>query len=187
MTKDILISLDLEMNQPSGRIIQVGAIAGRLTTGECLSRFSQHVALPDGEVVDPRITTLTGITPEQVANAAPLPSVINDLAGWLRSYADERVLNPLTWGGGDSQTLRAQAGLDDEAWFFGRRWIDVKTVYTTWRLANGHTGQGGLARALRQLDLAFEGRKHQAADDAWNTFRAYRALMLKFSLHAVLE
>jgi inhibitor of KinA sporulation pathway (predicted exonuclease) len=62
-------------------------------------------------------------------------------------------------------------------WAFGRRWIDTKTVYVTRRLALGLPYQGGLARSMTKLGLAFEGRKHDALDDAINTWRMYYKLV----------
>jgi len=43
--KELLVSMDLELNQPSRRIIQIGAVIGNIRTGEIVSRFdSQSVS-----------------------------------------------------------------------------------------------------------------------------------------------
>jgi inhibitor of KinA sporulation pathway (predicted exonuclease) len=91
-----------------------------------------------------------------------------------------RILNPLTWGGGDTVILRQQLGLSEERWMFGRRWIDVKTLYVAWRMSHDKEISGGLAKAMTRLGLTFQGRKHNALDDAHNTFRMYRALLAEF-------
>jgi len=98
----------------------------------------------------------------------------------LEPFAGERVLNPITWGGGDTETLREQLQLDREQWLFGRRWLDAKTLFVAWRMAQGRELQGGLGRSMTKLGLAFEGRQHNAIDDAENTFRIYRALLFEF-------
>lgn len=39
----ILTAVDLELNQPSGKIIQIGACKGNIETGEVISSFSCFV------------------------------------------------------------------------------------------------------------------------------------------------
>jgi len=156
--KELLVAIDLEMNRPSARIIQIGAVLGNVGTGKVLARFD--VKVNPLETLDPRIIELTGIRQIEVDTACTLARAYKRLADWLAPHAAERALNPLTWGGGDSDTLREQLGLQDERWLFGRRWIDVKTLYVAWRMAQGKDIQGGLAKAMTQLGLAFSGRKH---------------------------
>jgi len=62
MTSDVtnFICFDLELNQPSEKIIQLGAIAGNIQTGEILESLSAYIN--PGEPLDPKIITLTGIT-----------------------------------------------------------------------------------------------------------------------------
>ncbi|MHB0929147.1 MAG: exonuclease domain-containing protein [Candidatus Nanopelagicales bacterium] len=177
MFKPHMVALDLEMNQPSGKIIQIGACVGDITTGEVLSVFSAFVH--PYEAINPRITTLTGITNKDMATATPLAGSVAQLESWLLPYEATRALNPLTWGGGDSIILREQLNTDDDRWVFGRRWLDVKTLFVAWRLSQQKTGEGGLARSMTKLRLAFEGRKHNAQDDAVNTFRMFMALKAK--------
>ena len=52
-------------------------------------------------------------------------------------------------------------------------WIDTKTLFVSWRFANGKPIQGGLAKSMLKVGIKFEGRKHNATDDAVNTFRTY--------------
>lgn len=173
--KSVCIALDLEMNQPSGAIIQVGLAAGDLRTGECLG--SLEVLVSPGEPLSPSIIKLCGITDAMLAAEGVSLSAAHDrILEFLAPFAASRQLNPLTWGGGDSDTLRKQLGKDGETWAFGRRWIDTKTVYVAWQHAHGREARGGLRSSMKQLGLKFEGRAHTAAADAWNTFRMYRKL-----------
>jgi DNA polymerase III alpha subunit (gram-positive type) len=87
--KELIVALDRELNQPSGRIVQIGAVPGNVRTGEVVSHFDAKVN--PGEPFSSRIAELTGLS-------AP----------------------------------------------------------------------------------AFQGRKHNALDDALNTFRMYRALLAEF-------
>lgn len=182
--RNMLVSLDLEMNQPSGAIIQIGAVMGNLETGEIVSKFESKVN--PSEVLAPAIIALTKISQADVDQAPHLVEAYFALNQWLGPYAELRVLNPLTWGGGDTETLRVQLNMERERWPFGRRWIDAKTLYVAWRMAQGKDISGGLARAMTKLGLAFQGQKHNALDDATNTFRMYRALLKQFQLSAYL-
>lgn len=178
MVKPLIVSLDLEMNQPSGLIIQIGAVVGDIRTGEVLSRFDAKVN--PGELLNPEISALTGIRADELIEAPSIHKAGEALAQWVAQFDPDRMLNPLTWGGGDTETLRRELDGSDDRWPFGRRWIDVKTLFVAWRMAQGKPIAGGLARAMTKLKLSFEGRKHNAVDDAYNTFRMYRALLAEF-------
>lgn len=173
--KPVCIALDLEFNQPSGKIIQVGLAAGDLSSGALVDTFSRYVRLD--EPLAPSIGELCGITPDMLDSAPCLDEVEREMRQWLAPYADTRQLNPLTWGGGDSQTLRAQLGQEDERWPFGRRWVDVKTVFVALQHSRGRNAAGGLSSSLRKVGLQFDGRPHDARDDAVNTWRMYVRLL----------
>lgn len=171
------MSFDLEMNQPSGTIIQVGYVVGDTDTGEILNRGCHNIYCE--EEIAPRIELLTGVTQHDVNKGISLVDMYKILVDVHQKYNCFR--NPLTWGGGDSHELKTQlrvAGVKDPH-LFGRRWIDAKTLYVSYRLANGKPPQGGLAKAMLRLGLKFDGRKHNAGDDAYNTFLIYLKL-LKF-------
>jgi inhibitor of KinA sporulation pathway (predicted exonuclease) len=67
--------------------------------------------------------------------------------------------------------------LDDDRFLFGRRWIDCKTLYVSRCFARGEKHQAGLAKAMTKVGLRFDGRKHNAMDDAINTFFLYCKLI----------
>jgi inhibitor of KinA sporulation pathway (predicted exonuclease) len=177
----LYLSLDLEMNQPSGHIIQIGACIGELSSGKLVADFSCFVN-PE-EALDLRISALCGIPPADLVNAPCLLDAYAQFLAWLKPYDDTRQLNPLTWGGDDSAYLLTRLGVatGEAPYPFGRRCVDVKTVFVALQNAKGLAGQGGLANAMKTLKLLFEGRKHNARDDAWNTFRMYVALLKSFN------
>ena len=150
-----------------------------------MSRFETKVN--PGEQIDSRIVDLTKITQCDVDAAPRLKEAYASLCEWMSGYNTERILNPLTWGGGDTETLREQLGLSEEYWPFGRRWIDAKTIFVAWRMAQGRAMEGGLARSMTKLGLAFTGQKHNARDDAENTFRIYSALVRQFNVSGYLQ
>jgi len=142
--KELIVALDLELNQPSRRVVQIGAVLGNVRTGEVVSQFDLKVN--PGEPFSLRIAELTGISPQEIESAPSLAEAGQALAAWLAPRDSVRLLKPLTWGGGDTETLRDQLGVASERWIFGRRWIDVQTLYVAWRMAQGKDISGGLAK-----------------------------------------
>jgi inhibitor of KinA sporulation pathway (predicted exonuclease) len=173
-----LLSLDLEMNQPSGKVIQVGACVFRKKDGAIIDKFMVYVN--PGEKLDKQIVELTGITQNKV-----------DTEGYsckeayfkLKQFAQKhKVLkNPLVWGSGswdDSAHLYKEAN-PGEPNFMGHRVWDVKTLYQMYRFENGLSIKGGLAAAMEELGLTFEGKNHNALFDAINTVKIYKFLTSK--------
>jgi inhibitor of KinA sporulation pathway (predicted exonuclease) len=168
-----IISLDLEFNQPSGKIIEIGAVAGDLVNGEVVSLFESLVALDEDLL--PRITTLTGISPEMLFDAPNLADAGAAFLTWSASFKE--FPNLMTWGGGDSEQLKQQLGSNFK-WPFGFRYLDVKTVFIAHQQSKGHwMPRGGLAKSMTKLGLSFQGQKHRALCDAYNTFALYYNLL----------
>jgi len=166
------------MAQPSGRIIQMGAVVGDISTGKILDRFRLHIN-PDEQLSD-YIVKLTGITQEQVDNGVSLREGYAQLCDFHARHGS--FCNVITWGGGDVEEIRKQmheayGSESTQSWPFGRRWIDAKTIWVSYRLAKGEPIQGGLAKSMTKVGLQFIGRKHDAQDDAENTFRMYLAML----------
>jgi inhibitor of KinA sporulation pathway (predicted exonuclease) len=169
---EIYTSLDLEMDQPSNRIISIGYCIGNIYTEEVLSRGDIYIKSP--VKLNPEIIKLTGIT-DNTLETIGHDSVLDG----YRILAAEHLkynsfINPVTWGGGDSQLLFEQSQLPDgEKWCFGRRHLDVKTIFITRQLARKLKPYSGLARSMTKVGLAFQGKKHKSEDDAYNTFRMF--------------
>ena len=176
MKPDIFTFIDLEMNQPSGKIIQLGAVVGNIRTGEILERLS--VFVNPNEQLNPFIIDLTGISQEQVDSGVTLKEMYDSLYTLHKKHGSFR--NFGQWGGGDSKCIKDALGMDDESFVGGRRELDVKTIFIGWRLSQGEKIQSGLAKSLIKLGLAFEGKKHNALSDAENTFRIFMALLGKY-------
>lgn len=171
-----LTALDLEMNQPSGKIVQIGAVVGDTISGEITQRLRIYVN--PGEPIAPFITDLCGITQDQIdKDGMPLADAYQILKKFHLQHAE--FMNPVTWGGGDSQEVFDQ--LDPQAredWCFGRRWIDAKTVAISQMIARENKVlSGGLGSSMKRFGLKFAGRKHDAQDDAENTFKIYHHML----------
>ncbi len=172
------VALDLEYNQPSGTIIQVGVAIGSASQSDqeyIVRRWDLQVS----ESISEFITQLTGITDEACKAGVSLEQCAQELGELLREH--EVFLNPVTWGGGDSaDLLRAFAQAQIEFPYFGRRWIDVKTWATLLSLARTQTAKiqhGGLSKAMARFKLHFVGEAHRADVDAFNTLRLFFAIL----------
>lgn len=173
---DIFTSIDLEMNQNSRKIIQIGAVVGNISNGKVIDKISIYVN--PNEKLASHIEELTGIRQKDVDNGLTLEEAYYKLKKWHENY--QSFINCITWGGEDTKELLLQLKQENpnfEDWCFGRRCIDVKTIWVSYRLANGLPIQGGLAKSMTKVGLAFKGRKHNAADDAENAFQMYLKML----------
>ena len=181
------LALDLELNQPSGKIIQVGVAIGDKNT-----RFEDYVVrkwyIDPQEPISEFINDLTGITDSDIrAEAYSHEHVARELSELIREH--KVFINPVTWGGGDSVELLAEF-CKNHADFphFGRRWIDVKTFYTYLMLTRGKAASGGLSSAMGYFKLHFKGAAHRADVDAANTLALFFKLLDRQSrLESILD
>lgn len=170
------LALDLELNQPSNRIIQVGITLGSRMQSQEEWLVRQWLLDPE-EPISEFITGLTGITNEDIATkAVPWEQMAHELGALIAEK--QPFVNPVTWGGGDSVELLAslQARSIDFP-YFGRRWVDVKTAHTFLALTNGKKPTGGLRATMSHYKLHFIGEQHRADADAFNTLRLFFRLM----------
>lgn len=169
-------SLDLELNNKSDgtvpKVIQVGIALGE--TSENIKTYSWYV--DPQEPIAPFITKLTGITDEMIAEkSVPLSQVAEELGNLLTE--EKPFCNPIVWGANDANELKnefRQNGIDFP--FFGRRIVDVKTIFVYLEQVNGRSPKGGLRGAMNKYKCPFLGTPHNAMDDALNTLRFYFAL-----------
>lgn len=172
-----MLSLDLEMNQPSGKIIQVGAVIGSVKTGEVIAKEMWYV--DPLEEVSEEITELTGINTGHVyQELSPLEAYRK-----LKSFkeAHKCFMNPIVWGSGtrnDSSMLYDQAK-PGEPNFMGHRVLDAKTIYQSMRAASSKSIKAGLEKAMGKVGMKFDGTPHRALDDALNTWRIWWLLSQK--------
>ena len=174
----IVSSIDLEMNQPSKNIIEIGITVGDLMTGDVLHKDGMFIKLPNDETIHPRITKLTSIRDEDLdRNGLDLREAYLLVTHIHRKYDAYR--NPIVWGSGndnDSSHIKDQlernfdVGMDFDEFCFGRRVLDIKTMFQMQFIANGINPKCGLAKAMTRVGLQFKGKKHRAVDDAYNTF-----------------
>lgn len=171
------VALDLELEQPSQRVIEVGVVVARLGS-PASTWLCRNWLIANETPLSDFIQGLTGISQTEMnLHGVPLAQCCSELGTLLANTPDLHP-NAVTWGGGDSAELQDEfkaAGLAFP--HFGHRWIDVKTLATFLRFSQGALKPGGLASELRAHRMTFEGRPHRALDDAFNTMRLYFALL----------
>lgn len=178
--KDInYLALDLELNNKNDgsipKIIQVGVAIGSPKDPDNIKLESWYI--DPGEPIEPRITELTGITNDTIkACSVSHSEVAANLATMITKY--KPFVNPVTWGQGDALELLEEfkdKGIHSP--FFGRRIIDVKTIYVMLEQVNGRSPSGGLKKSMNRYGCKFLGDPHVAPIDAFNTLRFYFHLM----------
>jgi inhibitor of KinA sporulation pathway (predicted exonuclease) len=178
--KDIkYFSLDLELNNLNNgqtpKIIQVGiAIASPIRPND-IQTFSWY--LDPEEEISPFITKLTGIDNQLVKEKAVSHETVAEQFGELLKV-NECFVNPIVWGGGgdgnDASELKAEfreRNIDFP--FFGRRVVDIKTLYVFKQMVEGKSPSGGLRKSMNSCGLSFKGTPHNAEFDSLNTLRFF--------------
>jgi inhibitor of KinA sporulation pathway (predicted exonuclease) len=174
----IRVFLDLEMNQPSGSIIQIGAVAMNMKNGRVNVLFKMPVN--PKETIAPEITTLTGITQKDVDEAPTLEVALTKFWAWAPSHSIA------AWGTDCDLVLAETRRLNVPT--YGRVHIhNVKEMASDLRCAfPSHKARGGLVPTMELFGLKFEGRHHDALDDAMNTARlAYHFVRIVARFHDI--
>ena len=181
------LALDLELNQPSGKIIQVGVAIGDKNT-----RFEDYVVrkwfIDPQEPISEFINDLTSITDADIrAESYSHDFVARELSALIKEH--KCFVSPVQWGGGDSVELLAEFCKNHVDFpHFGRRWIDVKTWYTYLMLTRGKQPSGGLSSAMGYFKLHFKGPAHRADVDAANTLALFfKLLERQAQLESILD
>lgn len=170
------VAFDLEMNQPSNKIIQIGWCI----FDENGFETPKQIYVKIEEELNPEIIKLCHIDlNEYQANAVSF-----ELAYLL--FRGDCEINqvskqPVVWGGGDLKLLQKSyneiIGLND--FYLGRTELNIKNIHQAFMESKGLKTQGGLAKSMTKWGLNFAGTKHQAHWDAYNTARLYIKMLEK--------
>jgi len=179
MKPENFFALDLELNNKKDgtvpKIIEVGIAIGNPQDPENIHPFNWY--LDPQEPITEEIEKLTGIT-DVVIKASSVPHEIcaNELGDLIK--VNNCFCNPITWGQGDAEELKTEfRDRDIHFPFFGRRILDVKTIYVFNQIVKGRTKSGGLKKSMASYGLDFVGTPHRASIDALNTLRFFFHLL----------
>lgn len=168
------LALDLELNQPSGKIIEIGVVIGNRTDG-VIDEMSWLI--DPIESIDESIVELTGINDDLIVErGVSLGYAAAELSAMIVKHSC--FVNPVQWGHGDAELLKSElrlAGIDFP--HFGRRTIDVKTICTFLSKAVGRKPNGGLKSHVERYGLVFLGQAHRACFDARATLELFFELL----------
>ena len=131
--------------------------------GELIDEFTEFIK----PIVHPRLskycTDLTTITQEQVDKADEFPEVYKRFLEWK---GDTDLWG--SWGRYDYRQLKDDCGIHDIPFTMNNH-INLKQVYSDLFKFK----RCGLARAIKQQNLKFEGTHHRGIDDCRNIYKIY--------------
>lgn len=182
-----LVIFDLEAtcweeNHPSlGRkdseIIEIGAVRVDKNTGKILDSFQKFVRPHFHPYLSDYCKNLTSISQDDINSAELLEVVLNEFDKWLQD-SDEYIMS---WGQYDKNQIIMETD---------RKYIKNHPIIS--RLVNKHLNMKnqfshvfnvkhcGLSRALKFLNMKFDGTKHRGIDDAINMAYLYENVKDKF-------
>ncbi len=172
------IILDLEFNpvrEPEIRdkmrseIIEIGAVKLDDELKE-ISSFDRYIK-PEYNSVEEKISRLTGITNDQLADCGNFHEVMQDFISWI----GDEPFSLYSWSLTDMNVMLDEIDYkepDDESYDrFFVHWIDLQRIY---QRQMGFYKSMGLTNALGTLNIYFDGAEHGALADARNTAEIMR-------------
>lgn len=172
-----LIAVDLELNQPSHKMIQIGAVCFQPDKGLLVETFNQLI--DPKEELSEEISALTGIKKESLLGKPDAVAAAELFTQFKKRHQANSI--GIVWGGALSNDIRhiyQETGLESP---FDSRIIDVKAVFQM--LANATTSEmrqkAGLEKACLKVGIGWDdkfGAPHDALADAYNTYRIYMFL-----------
>ena len=153
-------------------IIEIGAVILNqdLEQKGVYKKYVKPVRCP---LIHESIVSLTGITDEAVADAPQLLEAMLDFEKWCRSFGKDYEV--FAWSENDLRQVReelASKALNHEGKldYMFDNWHDFQDEF---RHMLGYRNPIALNRAVDMTEQNFEGRQHDACDDALNTARLY--------------
>lgn len=180
------IVVDLEMNPTNKKLykekalgtetIEIGAVMLNEEYKE-ISSFRSYVKPMYNSVIEPKITRLTGITNDMVDNAPVFQEAFELFCKWCVESGDDVAV--YAWS--DSDYMQIMGEIKDkecelsasEEKICGIAWIDFQKQFDG-RL--GFERRVSLKMALDIAGIDFDGKEHDALDDARNTAELFHVM-----------
>ncbi|MFC7373267.1 exonuclease domain-containing protein [Fictibacillus iocasae] len=172
------IIYDLEMTNRLSEIIEIGAVKVVETENGLQEKEQfQTFIRPKADQLSSRITSLTGITNKDLANAPSFEEAVKMFRRWIGS--DDYYL--CSWGPEDKWALITDSTFHQT----NTEWIvnhnDLQFSFSM--LHESEKGfRYGLSRALEKIGAAQDGNKHRALDDAINTVKIFKTIFQQITL-----
>lgn len=176
------IVVDLELNQPSNKIIQIGAVLLNARSGKIIDYFSVFVN-PE-ELLSDFIVKLTGITQQQVDSGMSIHEGLSVFWDFVRLNTPTLVA---AWGSDVRFLRRESANIGLSSLPKKIRELDIKAMFQVIKCGfPSRKVRGGLADTLHMFGFEFDGRPHNALDDARNTSKLLNyAVNLQYSMQLI--
>ena len=178
------IVVDLEMNNIRRRsearkictneIIEIGASMLDENLWE-IGKFQIYVKPEYNDVIVPKISKLTEITNEMVANAPTFSVAFKQFTDWCLNIKDDVMI--YAWSNTDHSQVMKDIQLkqyklsEEEHKLMEHGWTDFQNEFD---IHLGFERQISLKLALDMAGIDFNGRQHDALDDARNTAKLLR-------------
>jgi inhibitor of KinA sporulation pathway (predicted exonuclease) len=178
------VSIDLELAQPSNRIIELGAwFCDTDSADVIISRYASYVN--PGHPYNPHAELRSGagtmgdlcphLTSERLAAAPDWSQVSMNFAIWLAQFSCKRLVQ---WGRGDWDCILRETQQVGHGGLFGRRQvINAKQLYQMF-----HRNKSGLKDAAAHLCPDVNFVAHQADQDALATAMVFAAMYKTYKL-----
>lgn len=142
-------------------IIEIGIAEIDVASLE-ITRSEGILIQPSRSEISEFCTQLTSISKETLKGAPDFNSAIN----YIRNEYAPKYKPWASWGGFDKKRLIKECPEKGTIYPFSEDHINAMTLYCA---SQGVTRRKGLKKALRSLDIQFEGTPHRGVDDAKNT------------------
>ncbi len=159
-------------NRQPHEIIELGAVLLD-NNYDYIKEFTQFVRPLDNPTLTEYCIDLTSITQKDIALAPVLSVAIVRLKEWTESTDD---IIFCSWGYFDKDQLLNECDLNSIPYPFDDNHINVKVRFSK---IMERTKKMGLRKALRILDIPFEGTPHRGIDDARMIAKVFKIIMKK--------
>jgi inhibitor of KinA sporulation pathway (predicted exonuclease) len=170
---DRLVVMDLEATcddqgavpKPEMEIIEIGAVLVGGRGFAVLDEFQSFVRPVRHPTLTAFCSGLTSIRQQDVDAAPRFPEVVAALERWMRGHGATVFCS---WGDYDRRQMQTDCDLHGVGNPMPARHVNLRAVFSATRRMRHRLG---LARALAEAGLTFEGTHHRGLDDARNIAR----------------
>jgi len=159
-------------NRQKHEIIEIGAVLLN-ENYNYVEEFTQFVKPFNNPTLTKYCTDLTSITQKDIDSAPTLREAVDRLKKWMIS---SKGVVFCSWGYFDKEQLFDECNLSLIDYPFDDKHINIKEYFSKIMHRKKRTG---LQKALRILDIQFEGTPHRAVFDALMTAKVFKIIMNK--------